>query len=787
VREVVRAIAAELETGIPLYRQAIVYRQGDPYATLVRETLDAAGLPWVSSEGLRLSASRPGRCLLGLLDLPDRSFTREAVMEWLGTSPVLDDTVATLPTATWDRLTRDANVLRGADQWDSRLQAFAATCETEAADLEREDRQPNQVEARRRQAAEARILAGFVTELAQALKPPEANASWADFVRWARLLLDRFVGRPERWPATQRDAAFKVVEVLESLEQADRIAWASRISLPTFVATLEGALDGQRIPTGRVGEGILVEPITALNGLAFDRVYLLGLVDGAFPPSPATDPFFPSGGPDPLERRPRQVAKERQDFLVSLTAADGGRLTLSFPDSYRDRAAIPSRWLLEVIAIKYGLRLDASEFATLGEKDNEWLRVIQSAQQAVTRAPVPADLEDRRLGEVARWTNSGLPFGLYPLARRSGLPLQRAIEQRQARRGGNLSRFDGNLSEHAATARRLNDFIVSGRLVSASAIQTWASCGYKYFLERVIRVEPTEQPEESPTIDALDRGTLIHKILEDFFSELADRGRPAPSETYDPDDLARMSQIADVEFAELQRRGVTGHPLVWENSRDSIRADLRSFLVVDTSWRLKEQVRPRRFEQAFGTSAHGTSPWPALTVDVEGARLRFSGVIDRIDLDANGTRAFVFDYKTGSSFSYAALGDDPVAAGQHIQLALYSQAVRANLPGVVAVGSAFWFISSKGEFEKIELNASPEAVDRRLSAVLGTITRGIRAGAFPRVPGAFDRGTFTNCAFCDFDRICPARRDQFARDTVDDPMVLLHASLGGATEGGGEE
>ena len=577
-----------------------------------------------------------------------------------------------------------------------------------------------------------------------------------------------------------------VDEVLDALKSADRIEWARGIDLPTFLATLAGALEGQRIRTGQVGEGILVEPIAALNGLAFDRVYLLGLVDGSFPPVPAADPFFPSGGPDPLERRLRQVAKERQDFLVALASADGGRLTLTVPDSAGERAAIPSRWLLEVIRSTFGLVLDASEFANTGESGNEWLRVIQSAQQAVLRAETHLDLEDRRLSEVARWTTAGLPLRLHPLARRRGSPLQLAIDQRETRRGRGISRFDGNVSERAATARKLRDFSASGRAFSASAIQTWASCGFRYFLERVIGVEPTEQPEESPTLDALERGTLIHKILEEFFRERFPGG-PLPTwESYGPRDIQRINRIADVEFAELVRRGATGHPLVWENTRDSIRADLQSFLALDARWRSKQGVSPHRFEQPFGMGPRGGDSWPSLEIRVAGGVLRFNGVIDRIDLDAAGKRAFVFDYKTGSTFSYDALETDPVAAGQHIQLALYSQVVRANLPGLESVGSAFWFISAKGEFAQIGLNASPEAIEQRLASVLGTITQGIQGGAFPRVPGTRSNGGLANCKFCDFDRICPDRRDQFARDHAEDPIAVLHASLGGTTAGSDE-
>src|SRR5207302_11394959 len=128
-----------LEPGVPLYRTAIVYRQDEPYAALVRAALEAAGLPWVSSEGRRLAESRPGRCLLGLFRLFERDFTREAVLEWLETGPIPEDPSVPLAAPTWDRLSRRTGVVRGADQWRERLEAFAARAGGEVPSVDGDD------------------------------------------------------------------------------------------------------------------------------------------------------------------------------------------------------------------------------------------------------------------------------------------------------------------------------------------------------------------------------------------------------------------------------------------------------------------------------------------------------------------------------------------------------------------------------------------------------------------------------------------------------------------------
>jgi RecB family exonuclease len=509
--------------------------------------------------------------------------------------------------------------------------------------------------------------------------------------------------------------------------------------------------------------------------------------EGVFPPPPPADPFFPEGGAGPLDRRARHLADERRDFLVGLATADGGTLALSAADSDGQRASLPSRWLIELASHIAGRPLDTDAFLGLDEKAHLWLRVVRSAQDGVLRAPAPLDLEDHRLAEAARWHRDGRPLVAHPLARRADLPLGAALALQAARRGAALSRFDGNVGEAAAGARRLTAIFDAGRPISASAVESWATCGFRHFLTYVLRVEPTNRPEESWEIAARDRGLLAHDILDRFFRAGCPAGRPTA------DDYARLEAIAAERFRAFAARGVVGHPLVWENAQRTLLADLRVFLTVEAAWRRERGLVPAYFEQDFGSGGEGA--WPALAVaapDAGAALIRFRGRIDRIDLDPAG-RAFLLDYKSGSDRSFAELADDPVLGGRHLQLALYQRAARENLPGVTAVTSAFWFVTSRGDFQQLAISDDAAAVGTRLDQVVATVLRGIRAGAFPQVPGAVTfPSTYETCAYCDFDRVCPARRDAVWRRKQGDPAAGYHRSLtavadGDAKDDGGED
>jgi RecB family exonuclease len=188
-------------------------------------------------------------------------------------------------------------------------------------------------------------------------------------------------------------------------------------------------------------------------------------------------------------------------------------------------------------------------------------------------------------------------------------------------------------------------------------------------------------------------------------------------------------------------------------------ADLETFLRQDQVWRAEGGWRPTRFEQAFGMEREDS--WPALELRVDGLTLRFRGQVDRIDLSGDGRRAFLYDYKTGRTDTYKAVDTDPVIAGRALQLALYTEVARRNL-GEADVTAAYWFISSRGGFAMHRLQCRPDQVSARLHEVLHHIASGIRQGAFPAVPGEEHEfyGTFQNCGYCPYDRVCPTARDQ---------------------------
>ena len=203
-----------------------------------------------------------------------------------------------------------------------------------------------------------------------------------------------------------------------------------------------------------------------------------------------------------------------------------------------------------------------------------------------------------------------------------------------------------------------------------------------------------------------------------------------------------------------------------------MRADLATFLEKDTEFRRETGAVPSDFEA------------PIPEVSIAGVTLR--GYVDRVDRSPDGKRAWVIDYKTGSKKSFEGIkpDDDPFAGGTKLQLPTYVGAAG----DAEEVTAAYWFITHKGDYSFIGYEPTPERralFERTLTAIVD----GVRAGAFPAVPGEEDEfyGGFENCRYCDFDRICSRRRDYEYEAKVNDEAVSPWLRVGEAAREEGEE
>jgi RecB family exonuclease len=729
VREVVEALG-----DVPAHRIALLYGSADPYARLLHEHLAAAGVT-VNGLGVRAGDEQAiGRSLLGLLALPDHNFGREDVFRLLADVPVCTRGGKLVPTSRWERISRSAGVIKGAD-WETRLRAYADR-ERASAAAERASDDPNEDRIARQDhdADAAELLGEFVTDLAAALNEGTAATTWAELGPWAmNLFRDVFAGglAMSRVPEGEAGAARVVERVLSGLRGLADIEPSADLTLLREVVELELADNLPRV--GRFGEGVLVAPLSSAIGLEVDVMFVLGLSEDLYPGAYQEDSLLSdrvrAATEGELATFQEQIGRRQRHLLAAFAAAP--TVVASFPrgDLRHSTHRFPSRWLLPTLRELSGDEgLSSIEWESV--RPNGRLTSSPSFAGTVTSTGQPATEQEWRLRTLA----AGRP--IHDSVRDAGVAMVRA------RASSVFSRYDGNLA-----GLDLPDIADGECLVSPTSLEAWAVCPHAYFMGRMLGVEPVASPAEVLEISPLDSGRLVHETFDVFVREMAAE-LPAFGQRWTSHQRGRLLELAAAKAAEYEARGLTGHPRLWQQEKARILADLSWLLDADEQWRAARRAGLLASEMRFGMDGE-----PPVPVAVPGDRtILFRGSADRVDRAEDGT-LIVVDLKTGGKDPFDELSENaPVGDGTKLQLPVYGYAAR-QLFGTrdTPVETEYWFVrKDRGASVALRLTSTVEQV---YAETLAIVAEGIASGVLPQRPSQkpWPGWGWVDCAYCDPD------------------------------------
>lgn len=796
VRHAVRAVVDAVRAGASLGRCAIVYGSADPYARLVGDALDSAGIEWYGAAVRTAETSLLGRSLLAMLSLGDNDFARRDVTSWLASGTVRADG-RWAPAAAWERAARAAGVTAG-DQWASRLNRRADRLETEADELADDEDRAEWAEGRRHRAAEARALAVFVQQLRVDLGAGAEVPSWRRLSRWCHKLIRDYLGGPltrSRWPSEEQRHAREVETAVDRLGELDGID--DQPSADAFRQALRTELAPASSRRGRFGAGVLVGPVGLGLGIDLDLAVVCGMAEGVFPPRRRDDALLPDrerslAGPD-LPRR-SDPGDDHRALLAVLAGARGKLLLYPRGDLRRSAPLTPSRWLLDAAEAIDGRRPGTDD---LRRETGDWLTEVPSFVAGLRRTSFPAhvqeydmrallDHHDRRRSRSRSGADFDAAAGWGIDSVRHRVELRRGIELRLGRGSSRLTRFDGNLAVGDLRGAVLPDPAADGSAVSATRLEKWAECPHAYFVRHVLGVDAVEDPEAEYRISALTKGHLVHHVLKRWFDKMVETGAVVgPGEPWPPDAQRQLLEIGAEECDRHQAQGLTGRPLYWRLDRRRLLEDLETFIDRDNTRRAggggkagsrsaqptggRGKVGPRSAQAAGAGEVAGVksaqraaelgfgqpgSDRDAVSIGIGGGRtVRLRGSIDRVDATDDGGLV-VIDYKTGSdnNRSYKDLSpENPSSEGRRLQLVLYAEAIRA-IEGRAGhpVRADYWFVSAKGGFRTRGYEVTDEVRDRVLETV-GAVLDGIAAGLYPSHPEPPQWRPFVPCRFCEPD------------------------------------
>ena len=234
-------------------------------------------------------------------------------------------------------------------------------------------------------------------------------------------------------------------------------------------------------------------------------------------------------------------------------------------------------------------------------------------------------------------------------------------------------------------------------LLSASQIETYLECPYKWFTQRRIKISQVDT-EFAP----MQMGTFIHRVLELTHATLLAEAlgcdvadvdlavesallQDIPGSRITSDNLDHAKQVLDSCFAQVwdeqfnninraSSNELIPHSIQERKQVENIRKELKNLLEFEASHFIGYQ--PRFFELRFGREENV----------VEYAGAQFTGSIDRVDVNAHG-QALIIDYKhkaTKDLKAYSAkLSLDSELSKEilprHVQSAIYAQIMRKQL------------------------------------------------------------------------------------------------------------
>jgi ATP-dependent helicase/nuclease subunit B len=609
VRYVARELRNELTTGRDTDDLAIIVPGLRSYAEYISDTFETFEIPYVTTATAQLDRTYTGNVVHDLLALAEPNPRAEDLTSLLA-NPLVDlispEQVATVTAATRRRDTASLHPL-----------------------LETLD---NEITVR-------------IEELLEQLKTLRTG-DLDTAIETLRTILDEqleidntvetYAGGTDQ--ELEKRAYALTEEVLESFETMT--ATSSRLSP---LALFTRAFDGVPVRAPQAGVDGQVEVMGMLDARmrSFDKVFIVGLTTEHFPTIPERPAFFD----EMTDAHPRFDTGDerlRGRYLFATLLANVTEATLTTPKTGNDDSAVVRSPILDELQRVTGIEPIEGVDDRVGSREDLQRHI--------------ADCSDKRVA-VDYAGNHG-DFSPSQTKR-----TDRGLVCADRRASTELTPYDGVLD-----AETVNEVYPPSERepYSASRLERYAECGFKFYAENVLDIEDPDDVEVTPT--PLETGSYVHDVLERFYVDLQSSGDEIDLGEYDRDELEQhlldvaLEELADAEFAydglfyeRWAAKLFAG--LGDEESNPYTTTDVPhdaperglfvAFLEEELSRRTDD--RPSLFEAPFGSGLPDSDSGPFEVDCGDGATVSIRGYIDRLDVAHSEDRSelTLYDYKTG--------------------------------------------------------------------------------------------------------------------------------------------
>ncbi|MSR77632.1 MAG: hypothetical protein EXS63_05340 [Candidatus Omnitrophica bacterium] len=690
-REILRTVKA---SGIRFSDIAVLLRQIGNYEAVIHAVFERYGIPVEIHERSRVKLSPQIQPVLSLIRIFQEDWKREDLFNFLKSSYVRQIRGQEKSLEWICRLEHESlrrGVCRGREMWLKPWDGFKSLDE-ESFFHEEKIRVLGVLASLEDQFKTAGKITDYETLLLKGLEGFGIVDSLTPTLsrRERENTKDSFspVGRgPGEGETLRRDrAAFqRIRSVLEEIRTYYRLRGRQEMDFSSFAEHFLKLLEIDLYSVHHHDKNrVQVYGISLARQKEYRMVFVAGLLEKSFPLLIREDPIlsdwerrlFNAHASRKLGERLIRQSIERYFFYLAVTRAQD-QVILTYPKIDREgKEALPSFYVEELTALFDGevpvFRQDLSHpYPRFSEVMTE-RELNLSVMGALWHA---GDGEESTLTELTRYL-AQQPQG-QDLFRRIQVEIRAEIQDPKILQG---------------------DFFRISK-TSASRLEEYAKCPYKYFSHRVLKLT---DPEEDQNV--MRKGIILHHVLETFFKYRLKQGRLFSD---------RETKI----FIERElEHGIRQHPLIYEKpyqfelACEELRDMLLQFLPAELGRLEGSLLQPRYLE--FGFGAGDVPDAPAYELEIEpGFKIQITGKIDRIDTDKDGLYALVLDYKRSAEFKKQNLD-----LGVALQLPLYLRAVEKFL-GLKPIGGELYSIrefKAKGFYHQGHAEGLKELSSRSL-------------------------------------------------------------------------
>lgn len=675
---------------VPLDACAIFTANLGMYQPLLRSAAEEFGIRVHFSQPNPLSESPAVMAVLALLQLPLDDFPTRLLLNTLR-SPYFDFGLDAKDLDDLECVSQQAIIVSGKEQWEDAWPMLQRSNASEDH-LDEERRRKS-----RTKGIDLPALRGRLERFWQLYSEIDISRSQTTWVEWLETTLTNLGFYDQINSDRDREACDALGDALRALLLSESVVGTKVVNYTLFLADLQGSLLGARVEEPREARrnAVFIGKFANALGTRYEAVALLGLSEGLYPVVENPDPFLDEELREDLGLEPRLGRHQASTYYQAFTRANK-HLLLTHPYLTEEGEIWePSPYWVSTFKLftKGALRkVNASKPLPQADAASPQELLFWAVQQQKLHYS-----SDKNL--VERWQG---------LQKAHGVLDQRRAKLAQGAFEGNLAQFIDQL-----TSKFSAEYVWS-----ASRLEAYKACPFRFFVNAALKLEPKETPELG--LDVAQRGSILHRVLEHVYRRAGEQGVP-------PMDI--LDEVAAEVFAKAPMVDAFRPSALWEVEKaellDKLRATLEALELEQGQW------KPFSLEQKFGIGSA-----PPLVLELNGDKVKIRGLIYRIDTAPHGNLR-VIDYKTSSSH----FGKPDLLNGSRLQLPIYALAAQEALE-LGGVEDGFYWSINDAKASSIKLSSfkyegmeGPDAAYQVAREHIQEVLEGARAGNFaPKAP-----------------------------------------------------